>query len=185
MINNVLLCADIVDKLIEAGIVVLIGVSLVFIVLFILIGVVKLLKIADGWLNIWDKKMAVYRANKQEVKALKNSYIDAKEEKVNLLYKKLEKNEIDKNEFKTQLAQIKQDYKDKKPEIKQAVLDLKAKQKAPKTTQTENTTVVQTEEVVTDAKLIAIISAALAVATEQEQQERKVTFKVRSIKHIK
>ena len=40
------------------------------------------------------------------------------------------------------------------------------------------------EEVVTDSKLIAIISAAIAVATEQEQAERKVTFKVRSIKHI-
>ena len=42
----------------------------------------------------------------------------------------------------------------------------------------------QNEEVVTDSKLIAIISAAIAVATEQEQAERKVTFKVRSIKHI-
>ena len=85
MINNLLFCAErtIGEKLLEAGIVVLIGVSTVFIVLFLLIGVVKLLQYANKWLNNWDEMMAVYRANKAERKAIKQSYINVKDEKIN------------------------------------------------------------------------------------------------------
>jgi len=85
MIINLLFCAErtIGEKLLEAGIVVLIGVSMVFIVLFLLIGVVKLLQYANKWLNNWDEMMAVYRANKAERKAIKQSYINVKDEKIN------------------------------------------------------------------------------------------------------
>ena len=188
MINNLLFCAErtIGEKLLEAGIVVLIGVSTVFIVLFLLIGVVKLLQYANKWLNNWDEMMAVYRANKAERKAIKQSYINVKDEKINELYKQLESSEITKLEFKQKQTQIKLEYKSKKPEIKQAVIDLKISQKQARLPEPKATAQIAapSEEVVTDSKLIAIISAAIAVATEQEQAERKVTFKVRSIKHI-
>ena len=107
MINNLLFCAEktIGDKLAEAGIVVLIGVSTVFIVLFLLIGVVKLLQYANKWLNNWDEMMAVYRANKAERKAIKQSYINVKDEKINELYKQLESSEITKLEFKQKQTQ--------------------------------------------------------------------------------
>ena len=188
MINNLLFCAErtIGEKLLEAGIVVLIGVSTVFIVLFLLIGVVKLFQYANKWLNNWDEMMAVYRANKAERKAIKQSYINVKDEKINELYKQLESSEITKLEFKQKQTQIKLEYKSKKPEIKQAVIDLKISQKQARLPEPKATAQIAapSEEVVTDSKLIAIISAAIAVATEQEQAERKVTFKVRSIKHI-
>ncbi|MDE6565975.1 MAG: hypothetical protein K2L47_02775, partial [Clostridia bacterium] len=66
------------------------------------------------------------------------------------------------------------------------VIELKLSQKQARLPEPKATTaiVAPKEELVTDSKLIAIISAAIAVATEQEQAERKVTFKVRSIKHI-
>lgn len=186
---NLLICAEqsLGDKLAEAGIVVLIGVSMVFLLLFLLIGVVKLLQYLNGWLNSWDKMMAIYRADKAERKAVKQSYIDARDEQINLLYKRLEGGEIQKAEFKQLMAKIKQEYNQKKPEIKQAVIALKAEQKQARLPMpiTETAPAApQTEQVVTDAKLVAIITAAIAVATEQEQAERKVAFKVRSIKHI-
>ena len=64
--------------------------------------------------------MAVYRANKAERKAIKQSYINVKDEKINELYKQLESSEITKLEFKQKQTQIKLEYKSKKPEIKQA-----------------------------------------------------------------
>lgn len=188
MINNLLFCAEktIGDKLAEAGIVVLIGVSMVFIVLFLLIGVVKLLQYLNKLLNNWDDMMAIYRANKAERKAIKQTFVNEKDEKINELYKQLDNKEITKIEFKDKQGQIKLDYKSKKPEIKQAINDLKSKQKQARLPKPESAIMIAapSEEVVTDSKLIAIISAAIAVATEQEQAERKVTFKVRSIKHI-
>jgi len=188
MINNLLFCAErtIGEKLLEAGIVVLIGVSMVFIVLFLLIGVVKLLQYINKYLNNWDDMMAIYRANKAERKAIKTSYVDARDDQLNSLYKKLDNNEITKLEFKEASAKIKLEYKSKKPEIKQAVIDLKISQKQARLPEPKATAQIAapSEEIVTDSKLIAIISAAIAVATEQEQAERKVTFKVRSIKHI-
>lgn len=187
MINNLLFCATkLGDKMATAGIGLLIGVSMVFLLLLLLIGVVKLMQYANKWLNNWDKMMAVYRANKAEIKAIKKSYADVKDEQINELYLKLDKNEITKSEFKQSEAQIKLEYKSKKPEIKQAIADAKLAQKQKALPKPEATPMIAapSEEVVTDSKLIAIISAAIAVATEQEQEERKVTFKVRSIKHI-
>ena len=86
MINNLLFCAEqtIGDKLAEAGIVVLIGVSMVFVILFLLIGVVKLLQYLNKGLNNWDDIMAIYRANKAERKAIKKSYVDIKDEQINI-----------------------------------------------------------------------------------------------------
>ncbi len=188
MINNLLFCAKqtIGDKLATAGIVVLIGVSMVFIVLFLLIGVVKLLQYLNKLLNNWDDMMAIYRANKAERKAIKQSYVADRDEKINGLYKQLDCNVITKWEFKEQQAKIKLEYKSKKPEIKQAISDLKTSQKQARLPKPEGATMIAapSEEVVTDSKLIAIITAAIAVCTEQEQAERKVTFKVRSIKHL-
>lgn len=184
MINNLLLGASNKMTAGDVGIVVLIGVGLVFLILLLLIGVVKLLQLLNKALNKWDEKMAVVRANKAEVKALKMSYENDKDEKINKIYLQLEKGEISKNEFKEQLAKAKNEYKAKKPEIDKAVNDLKAKQKG--ITQPSQVSEANTNaEVVTDAKLIAVISAAIAVVTEQEQAERKVKFKVRSIKQIK
>ncbi len=189
MINNLLLCAEesFGSKMATAGIVVLIGVSMVFIVLFLLIGVVKLLQYINKYLNNWDDMMAIYRANKAERKAIKTSYVDARDEQVNSLYKKLDSNEITKLEFKEASAKIKLEYKSKKPEIKQAISDVKARQKQaklPKPDSIPSLVAPVAGEEVTDSKLIAIITAAIAVCTEQEQAERKVTFKVRSIKHL-
>ncbi|MDE6967661.1 MAG: OadG family protein [Clostridia bacterium] len=188
MINNLLICAKqtILDKLGEAGIVVLIGVAMVFLVLFLLIGVVKLLQYINKLLNNWDDMMAIYRANKAERKAIKQTYINDRDDKITALYKQLDNNEISKIEFKQAQSQIKLEYKSKKPEIKQAINELRASQKQARLPKPEQAKmlVAPVEEVVTDAKLIAIISAAIAVATEEEQQERKVTFKVRSIKQI-
>ena len=95
MINNLLFCAEktIGDKLAEAGIVVLIGVSMVFIVLFLLIGVVKLLQYLNKLLNNWDDMMAIYRANKAERKAIKQTFVNEKDEKINELYKQLDNKE--------------------------------------------------------------------------------------------
>ncbi len=188
MINNLLFCAEqtIGDKLAEAGIVVLIGVSMVFVILFLLIGVVKLLQYLNKGLNNWDDIMAIYRANKAERKAIKKSYVDIKDEQINDLYKKLDNKEITKLEFKEASSKIKLEYKSKKPEIKQAVSDIKASQKQARLAKPESMPMLvePAGEEVTDSKLIAIISVAIAVCTEQEQAERKVTFKVRSIKHI-
>ncbi len=188
MINNLLFCAEqtIGDKLAEAGIVVLIGVSMVFVILFLLIGVVKLLQYLNKGLNNWDDIMAIYRANKAERKAIKKSYVDIKDEQINDLYKKLDNKEITKLEFKEASSKIKLEYKSKKPEIKQAVSDIKESQKQARLAKPESMPMLvePAGEEVTDSKLIAIISVAIAVCTEQEQAERKVTFKVRSIKHI-
>lgn len=189
MINRLLFSAaqTIGDKLAEAGIVVLIGVSMVFLLLFLLIGVVKLLQYLNNYLNKWDDMMAVYRANKADRKAIKQSYINERDEAMSKLYNQLESAEISKAQFKDSQAKIKLDYKSKKPEMKEAIAELKAKQRQAKLPQPEakQMLVAPMEEEVKDSKLIAIITAALAVATEQEQEERKVAFKVRSIKHIK
>lgn len=189
MINNLLICAEesFGSKMATAGIVVLIGVSMVFIVLFLLIGVVKLLQYINKYLNNWDDMMAIYRANKAGRKAVKKSYIDARDEQINELYRQLDNKEISKLEFKEAETKIKLEYKSKKPEIKQAICDVKTRQKQarlPKPESMPATLVAPCEEEVTDSKLIAIITAAIAVSTEQEQAERKVTFKVRSIKHL-
>lgn len=185
--NFILGATDIVDKLAESGIVVLIGVSTVFLLLFLLIGVVKLLQYVEKLLKIWDAKMAVVRANKAEVKAVKQSYIDDRDEEINAIYTKNEKGEMTAKEAKQAIAEIKADFKqNKKPLMDKEVSELKAKQKGQLTTEESAPVVVANDgEVVTDERLIAVITAAIAVVTEQECAERKVKFKVRTIKHIK
>lgn len=188
MINNLLFCAEsFADKMTTTGIGLLIGVSMVFIVLLLLIGVVKLLKFLHKVLNNWDDMMAIYRANKAERKAIKQPYINIRDEQINELYKRLDKQEITKLEFKQESSKIKLEYKSQIPEIKQTVNELKANQKQAKLAkpaQTPMLTAPVVGEEITDSKLIAVISAAIAVMTEEEQAERKVTFKVRSIKQI-
>lgn len=184
MISNIL-CSTLGDKLIQSCIVVLIGVSMVFLLLFALIGVVKLLQYVEKGLIKWDKIMSVKRANKAEIKAVKLSFIEAREAEENAVIMAGEKGELTKAEVNAKVKAIKDDFKaNKLPLMKKQIAELKAKHKGLTADVNENTTTT-IEEVVDDEELIAVISAAIAVATERECAERKVKFKVRSIKHIK
>lgn len=186
---NTLLCAEkmsFVDKLAEAGIVVLIGVTLVFIILAFLIGIIYILKHFNVAMNKWDDKMATYRSNKAYLKSIKNEYYENKNNKINEIYLLLEKGEIDNAEAKKRIVEIKADFLAIKPEIKAKVAEAKLKLANKTNTNVENALVIEESQAdIFDEKIIAVITAAIAVATEQECAIRKVKFKVRSIKEVK
>ena len=187
---NTLLCAEkmsFLDKLADAGIVVVIGVVLVFLILAFLIGIIYILRYLNDVLNKWDDKMVVYRGNKAKLKAIKEEYIIDKDNKINDIYIALENGDINDSEAKIKIAKIKEEYNALKPEIKAKVAELKeqlsAKSEIKVVAPTTNESVASND--VEDERIIAVITAAIAVATEQECAIRKVKFKVRSIKELK
>lgn len=193
MFNN-LLCVEkmsFVDKLSEAGTVVLIGIVLVFIILAFLIGIVQTLRYFDRIMNKWDGMMLIYRSNKAKYKAIKTEYIDNRDILINEVYALLTSKEIDESDAKKRIANIKADYIALKPEINAKIADAKAENKKAKNAIAvidSTSSVASNEEAcqnVSDDKIIAVITAAIAVATEQECAIRKVKFKVRSIKEVK
>lgn len=187
MINNIL-CAATAAQSIDPAVVVLIGVVVVFLILLFLICIVKVLHFADGHLNKWDAMMLIVRGNRAEVGALKKSFIETRDDALNVVYINEQNNAVSKADAKAEIAKIRSDFNTiTKPIMVQAIADLKAKQKAnslESINTTEDNCVVETE-CVTDARIIAIITAAIAIATEQECAEKKVKFKVRTIKHLK
>ena len=186
MINNIL-CATTGTQSVDPAVVVLIGIAVVFLILFFLIGIVKVLRFADGYLNKWDAMMLIVRGNRAEVEALKKSYIETRDDALNEVYINELNKAVSKADAKAEIAKIRSGFNTiTKPIMLQAVVELKAKQKAKslEVTTTEENCVAETE-FVTDARIIAIITAAIAIATEQECAEKKVKFKVRTIKHLK
>ncbi len=182
MINNILAATAEVNP----GIVVLIGISVVFLILLFLVAIVKLLKFSNKYLDNWDEFMLVVRGNRAEVLAVKKSYIDVRDEALNIVYIKGSSKELTAGEVKAQVAEIRAEFNTvTKPIMLQEVIDLKAKHKAVSAASSEECSCCKSScNAVIDAKLIAVITAAIAVATEQECAERKVKFKVRTIKHL-
>ncbi len=185
MINNLLFAAA---NTVNPGIVVLIGVVVVFLILLFLVGIVKLLKFSNTYMDKWDAMMLIFRGNRAEVASLKKSFIDTRDEALNDIYISEQRKEITKQDAKSELAKIKAEFNTvTKPIMLKAISDLKASQKAKSTEATDatqNDCVCANGDIVTDPRLIAAITAAIAIATEQECAERKVKFKVRTIKHL-
>lgn len=185
MLNGILCASEFVGKLEQAGIVVLIGVSTVFVLLFILIGVVKLLRYFNTYMDKWDVMMTGVRSQRAEIKAVKKKVKDdyyAAIDKINIAYEN-DKNTAVKTES---LKKAKEDYERNLDKAKEEIVLIKAKyEKSSESSVPTETTKSEVLTEVDDKKLIAVITAAVAMATEQECAERKVAFKVRSIKQIR
>lgn len=109
--------AELAAKAKEAGIVVLIGVVMVFVILALLIGVVQLLKYLNSWMNVWDAHMIYVRERKGEVKKIKVANSDRFSLELNTINSKKDSGEMTSEQAEKALAVLAADKAKAKLEL--------------------------------------------------------------------